>query len=138
MLKKYLIISLIIFTLTGCTSNEIDKEVVNNKNTIQIDKININEELNIASINNYVNGIVLFKEYSMPNEEGTIVVAAHSGTGSNAYFNDLILLNKNDKIIIEYANITYIYNVLDVKEVNVTDIAILTNKVDLILLSCKI
>lgn len=139
MLKK-LFVSIIIILLIGCTKYEINEEEKTFYNSIKIDKLNINQSLNISSVYEEVNGIVIFKEYSMPNENGKVVIGAHSGIGKNAYFNDLILLKQGDIITIDYNNKEYTYKVNELKEVKDTQTNILESKEEniLILLTCKL
>ena len=139
MLKK-LVLSIIILLLSGCTNYEINTNTYNDSIYLNIEKININNKISISSIKEEVNGIVMFLEYSMPDEEGNIVIGAHSGYGPNAYFNDIHLLEKEDTIIMDYYGKKYTYQVELVKEVDDTFINILEEKKEkkLILISCKL
>ena len=44
-----------------------------------------------------------------PNENGNLIIYAHSGRGSIAYFNDLDKLEENDDIYVYYEGIKYHY-----------------------------
>ena len=70
---------------------------------IIINKINIDKPLyKINSPENNVDkNITILKESNYPHN---IFIAAHSGTGNNAYFKDLDKLDINDEITIEYYN----------------------------------
>lgn len=127
---------LLLVSLSGCRRYIND---INYENKIIIDKININSSYNISSINDYVYGIVMFMEYGRPDSNSNVIIGGHSGHSSNAYFNDLILLEKGDEVIVYYNNIKYIYIVDSIKEVSETDISILNNaeKNILTLLTCK-
>ena len=47
-------------------------------------------------------------------------LAAHSGTGKIAYFNNLNKLNENDEIILNYKELTYIYKITKILEIEKT------------------
>lgn len=140
MLKR-IIISTLIILCTGCTNYVINnKDVPDNNIYLIIDKLDINKELNISSIKEDVNGIVMFYEYGRPNiSNSNTIIGAHSGYGSNAYFNDLSNIDIKDIIKIKYKEILYTYEVNDVFEVYDTDLSILENKNESIitLLTCK-
>lgn len=87
-----------------------DSEIIG---TLTIPKINIKEKLyqKDSSHNNIEEHVTILKESKMPNEQDSIIfLAAHSGSGSKAYFNHLNQLTINDLIILTYNNqpITYI------------------------------
>ena len=55
----------------------------------------------------------------MPDKKNSIMyIAAHSGDGKIAYFNDLDKLKTNDEITIIYKNKKYIYSVKNIWEEN--------------------
>lgn len=77
-----------------------------------IEKIKLDQALyDINSPNNNVEeNVTILKGSSLPTDnKGTIFLAAHSGTGDIAYFNDLDKLKVNDEIIFKYNNINYHY-----------------------------
>ena len=77
-----------------------------------IEKIKLDQALyDINSPNNNVEeNVTILKGSSLPtNNKGIIFLAAHSGTGDIAYFNDLDKLKVNDEIIFKYNNINYHY-----------------------------
>lgn len=124
-------------SLSGCRRYIND---INYENKIIIDKIKINKSYEVSSINDYVYGIVMFMEYGRPNElNSNVIIGGHSGDSSNAYFNDLILLEIGDKVVLYYDNVKYIYIVDSIKEVFDTDISVLNNTGEkiLTLLTCK-
>ncbi|HOO67768.1 MAG TPA: sortase [Bacilli bacterium] len=141
MLKKFLLL-FILLLLCGC-SNYVIKNSNYSKvspNSIIINEININKVVNISSIDDEVNGIVMFSEYGRPDEEGTnTIIAAHSGYGENALFNNLNKLEINDEIIIIYNNKEYVYLVNNVYEVDEYDTSVLGNmeNTSLTLMTCK-
>lgn len=124
-------------SLSGCRKYIND---INYENKIIIDKIKINKSYDVSSINDYVYGIVMFMEYGRPNElNSNVIMGGHSGDSSNAYFNDLILLEIGDNVVLYYDNVKYIYIVDSIKEVFDTETSVLNNTGEkiLTLLTCK-
>ena len=81
---------------------------------VQIPKINLNKNLyKIGSKLNNVEENVTILESDLPS---IIVLAAHSGTGKNAFFKDLYKLYINDPINLTYTNANYTYNVINIFE----------------------
>ena len=135
---KYTIAIFLIAFLAGCTKYEYNEDYIDN--CILIEKIGIDEKYSISSIKTDVNGIVMFDEYGRPDEKNSnVIIGAHSGYGSNAYFNYLSNLELGDEIIIYYENKEYKYSVTELKEVLDTDLYILneTGERILTLLTCK-
>ena len=67
--------------------------------------------------NNVEDNITILNPVAMPNEKnGNFILAAHSGTGSIAYFNKLYQLKKHDKIYVEYQNKVYTYEIVNIYE----------------------
>lgn len=86
---------------------------------IIINKINLKNYLYpINSNENAINkNITILKESTFPDQENSImIIAAHSGTGDIAYFEDLDKLEINDEIIILYKGINYHYLVKNIWE----------------------
>jgi len=132
------ILFIIILLCAGCT-NTIKYEKIENK--IIIERINIDNVIEISSIKDDVNGIVIFSEYGRPNiVKSNTIIGAHSGPGNNSYFNLIDTLDVSDKIIIIYEDIKYIYYVNEVYEVEETDISPLNNNLEntLTLITCKL
>ena len=112
------------------TTNEIKNTNQSIKNNIiikqeqpigklTIEKINLEKPLyEITSRKNNVEENVTILNGSIePNKNNSIFfLAAHSGPGDIAFFNDLDNLNINDKILLEYKNNNYIYIVKDIWE----------------------
>lgn len=101
------------------------KENNNDAILMQIKIPSINLSGNIYEKNSKSNdinkNIVLMNESSYPDEdEGVVIIGAHSGIGKIAYFRNLNKLNISDEILIYYDNIQYKYSVkniyLDVKD----------------------
>jgi len=63
------------------------------------------------SLNDVNQNIEVLTGSIMPDKEGVLILAGHSGVGKIAYFNDLDQLEENDEIIIIYENKEYKYKV---------------------------
>lgn len=90
---------------------------------LEIPKINLKRGIyDKTSLNNNVDkNIYVVKETTFPNEENSqIILAAHSGYGYQAFFNDLNKLNLNDEIYFYYNGNKYIYKIIDVYEIDKT------------------
>ena len=82
-----------------------------------IEKIHLKENLykQESYLNNVDRNIAILKNSESPKEQNSImIIAAHSGTGSKAYFENLNKININDSVILEYENSTYTYIVKDI------------------------
>lgn len=95
------------------------KNTEDNIGKLVIKKINLEE--NLYDINNKKNNIeehvTILKESTMPNTDNSILIlAAHSGTGIIAYFNELDKLEINDEVTIYYKNKKYNYIVNNIWE----------------------
>ncbi|MBO5138485.1 MAG: sortase [Bacilli bacterium] len=98
-------------------SNKIKKSIEKPYLYLEIDKINLTRPVyNIDSQqNNVEQNIQILTQSPHPNEENSqIILAGHSGTGDNAYFNNIDKLNKNDKISLSYNNNKYIYTIKEI------------------------
>ena len=87
---------------------------------LEIPKINLRK--GFTSIddkdNNLNKNIKILKESDMPNVVGgNLIIAGHSGTGRIAFFKDLKKLSLKDSIYIYYQNKKYIYEVVDIYEI---------------------
>ena len=97
----------------------IKKFLIDNNNTntylmvLNIPKINLNKGIyNIVDKNNNVSeNIEILSSSNLDNN--TIILAAHSGTASNAYFNNLNKLSINDILYIYYNQKKYTYIIKD-------------------------
>ena len=68
--------------------------------------------------NNINKNVEIAKESTMPSEESSnLILMAHSGSGSIAYFNDIHKLDKKDYIYIYYNHVTYLYQVINKYEI---------------------
>ncbi len=63
--------------------------------------------------------VTIHEASNYPNQEkSNIILMAHSGTGENAYFQDLYQLNENSLIKIYYQNIKYTYKISHYYEID--------------------
>lgn len=132
---KKIILTVIIFIiyLVSCYyiyTNNITKEktitslpVLTNKEEpigkLIIKKINLENNLYkiTSKHNNIEENPAILKESIEPTKENSIMfIAAHSGTGKLAFFNNLDKLQINDEITLVYKNITYNYIVTKIWE----------------------
>ena len=87
---------------------------------LEIKKINLKQGL--VSKNSYYNNvnrnIQIIKSSNYPNEEnGNVILAAHSGTSSISYFKNLYKLEINDEAKIYYKGMVYTYRVNNIYNV---------------------
>ena len=122
MVKKiYLLLLLLIVITTPISIVKISntQKTNNSFGTIIINKINLNEELfPINSEENTIEKHVsILKESTYPDKDNSImIIAAHSGIGPIAYFQELNKLELNDEITLIIENKTYTYKVKDIWE----------------------
>lgn len=84
---------------------------------IEIPKIKLKKEIyNLDSQLNDVNkGIELLEPLSLPeNENSCIILASHNGNSNVSYFNKLYKLELKDKIIINYNQKKYVYQIVNI------------------------
>ena len=124
-------------------SKETTEEVVEKYiGYLQIPKINLNKGFfpMESSQNNVEKNIYIVNGSSYPDvENGNFIVAAHSGTGWKAFFNNLYKLNKGDKVEVIYNYKLYRYNITKIyKQSKTGTIAIYRNydKTTLTLVTC--
>lgn len=90
---------------------------------IEIPKINLKKGLySKTSILNDVNkNIQILNDSDLPDtQNGNVILAAHSGTGKTAYFNNLIQLEQGDVVYIYYNKKKYVYEVDNIYEIDKT------------------
>mgnify|MGYP004500497945 FL=1 len=99
---------------------------------LEIPKLNLkkgfypkNSELNDVDKN-----LLLVKESSYPNvSKGNLIIAGHSGTAWNSFFNDLYKLSVGDETKVIFNNKTYTYKIVNIyKAPKVGQIAVYRNK----------
>ncbi len=109
---------------------------------LNIPKINLTKGfLDKRSTENNVDKNILVVEGSnYPDvEKGNFIIAGHSGTGWNAFFNDLYKLNKGDVATVTYKNKKYTYKIVNIyQHPKIGTIAIYRNydKTTLTLVTC--
>lgn len=117
-------------------NDENDYEMI-----IEISKINLKKGIlkKENKHNNIEENVTLLKESKYPNEGGNIYIAAHSGTGKHAFFNDLSKLKINDEIDIYYQKNKYTYQINEIKKISkIENSSVITkNKNNLILITCS-
>lgn len=144
---------LILCNLIYYNKEHFQNTMYNNTNTISeseteiigeliISKINLNKQLykKESKKNNVDENITILEESIEPSQENSIMfLAAHSGTGKIAYFEDLDELKRNDEIILKYKNKTYYYQVDEIWEMKKTGTIIVPKKENkqLILTTCS-
>ena len=92
---------------------------------LEIESIALKRELyEINSKENNVNkNIFVHKKSIFPDQKNSyIILAAHSGNGHNAYFQDLYKLQLKDEIKLYYDNYIWIYEIIDIEYQNKTGI----------------
>lgn len=109
---------------TKINTSTYEKKVLISKEQIgylKINKINLKQPIYpiTSKKNNIEENIAILKESIMPTEKNSIVfIAAHSGTGSIAFFEKLNKLEINDIIDLNYKNKIYNYQVTNIWEEN--------------------
>lgn len=124
--------------------NTINNEEVNNYlGVISIPKINLEQGFYDIDnpLNNVDKNIELISNSNMPDvENGTLILAAHSGNDRVSYFNELYKLNIDDEIEIIYNKSKYLYKLIDIYEVEKTGSITLhniNNITSLVLVTCS-
>ena len=109
---------------------------------LQIPKINLNKGFldQKSTENNVEKNIYVVEGSSYPDvKKGNLIIAAHSGTGWKAFFNDLYKLTNGDIAVITYKNKKYTYRITNIyKQPKTGKIAIYRNyeKTTLTLVTC--
>lgn len=110
---------------------------------IKIPKINLERGLvDLKSKYNNVNyNIEILKESSKPDEEnGNVILAAHSGNSRVSFFKNLNKLVLGDEVFIDYNGKTYSYkvtNIYDIEKTGKAKIVTNKNKTSLTLITCR-
>ena len=121
-MKKLLIVLflfLLLFPNKSSETNQIIKKDNEKIGKLIINKINLKQNLyKIESKkNNIEENVAIMKESNYPNiSNGILILAAHSGTGKIAYFEELDNLELKDNITIIYKNKKYIYQITKIWE----------------------
>ena len=84
---------------------------------LTIPKINLTKGfLDIRSTENNVDkNLLVVNGSNYPDKDkGNLIIAGHSGTGWNSFFNDLYKLNENDTVYVTYKGKKYIYAIKNI------------------------
>ena len=110
---------------------------------LKINKIGLERGLvdKTSSYNHVNQNIQILKESDMPNvDKGNLILAAHSGNGRVAFFRDLHKLKINDLVNVYYEGINYVYEIVNIYEIEKTGEAHMirnASKTTLTLITCK-
>lgn len=109
---------------------------------LTIPKINLTKGFldNRSQENDVDKNILVVEGSNYPNiEKGNFIIAGHSGTGWNSFFNDLYKLTIGDTVYVTYMNKKYIYSIQNIyKQPKTGKLAIYRdyNKTTLTLITC--
>ena len=99
---------------------------------LEIPKLNFKKEFypKNSELNDVDKNLLLVKESSYPNvSKGNLIIAGHSGTAWNSFFNDLYKLSVGDETKVIFNNKTYTYKIVNIyKAPKVGQIAVYRNK----------
>lgn len=130
-------------------SNRYDKVIKNDINktnylaVIKIDKIGLITYLydKNSYMNNVDKGVEILKTSDMPDRDrGNLILAAHSGSSSIAYFHRLNEVTFGDVVRIDYNNKTYEYKISKIYDIEKTGKLIIDRDYDkstLTMITCK-
>ena len=110
---------------------------------LEIPKINLKKGLyDIKSKYNSVKyNIQIMKESKMPNiKNSNLILASHSGNSKIAFFDKLYKLQNGDKVFVYYQNIKYIYEIVNIYEIEKNGTALIKKDVNesiIALITCK-
>ena len=135
MSKKMMLLVLLIIIISLPIKISKEKPIINTINTIfnnkngktkvidpigklEIPKINLTKYLydQNSSLNNIEENVTILKETISKNENGLMILAAHSGDSDKAFFNDLDKLTIGDHINLKYKGKEYPYIVTNIFE----------------------
>ena len=145
MFKKTVVLFILLIFLNGCSSNKV-KDLSVSLNTKESDFYTYLGYLVIPKINmklgfydyesklNDVNKNIKLINTGISN---TYLIAAHSGTGTLAYFNDLRYLEINDEIYLKFKNKTNKYKIKNIsRKIKDGKIKISKEENQIILVTC--
>lgn len=115
-MKKILLVFLLLL-LMGCQKEKIEDDVPLEKNNyygyLIIPSLNIT--YGFYDIHNEFNNVDKNVTLINSNIENTYVLAAHSGSGNLAYFNDLKYLKKYDELYLKFKDKSLKYEIINIK-----------------------
>lgn len=109
---------------------------------LNIPKINLTKGFydKRSSENNVDKNILVIEGSNYPDvDRGNLIIAGHSGTAWNSFFNELYRLEVNDQAIVTYKGKKYTYNIVNIyKQAKTGSIAVYRNydKTTLTLITC--
>ena len=109
---------------------------------LTIPKINLTKGFldNRSKENDVDKNLLVVEGSNYPDKEnGNLIIAGHSGTGWNSFFNDLYKLNENDVAYVTYKGKKYIYKIVNIyKQPKIGKLAIYRDysKTTLTLITC--
>ena len=120
LIKILLTVLLSVFgTVTTEEAKVVEKKKEQEIMTIQIDKIGVENKIYAknSKLNDIDKNVIILDESDYPDKEnGTVLIGAHSGTGSIAYFKRLNELEINDEIKITYNGELYVYKINNISK----------------------
>lgn len=141
LIKIITILSTLSASLNLTITPAIIKEISQNP-VIKIPKINLKQEFypNDKIKNNVDKGIQVIETSVMPNKNGNLILASHSGNSKISHFKNLDKLAINDNVYIQYQNKIYKYiikKIYDVEKTGYINIKRNKTKQTLTLITCK-
>lgn len=145
MFKKTIILFILLIFLNGCSSNKV-KDISVSLNTKESDFYTylgylvipkINMKLGFYDYESQLNDVNKNIELINTGISNTYLIAAHSGTGTLAYFNDLRYLEINDEIYLKFKNKTNKYKIKNIsRKIKDGKIKISKEENQIILVTC--
>ena len=145
MFKKIIVLFILLIFLNGCSSNKV-KDISVSLNTKESDFYTylgylvipkINMKLGFYDYESNLNDVNKNIELINTGISNTYLIAAHSGTGTLAYFNDLRYLEINDEIYLKFKNKTNKYKIKNIsRKIKDGKIKISKEENQIILVTC--
>lgn len=145
MFKKTIVLFILLIFLNGCSSNKV-KDISVSLNTKESDFYTylgylvipkINMKLGFYDYESQLNDVNKNIELINTGILNTYLIAAHSGTGTLAYFNDLRYLEINDEIYLKFKNKTNKYKIKNIsRKIKDGKIKISKEENQIILVTC--
>lgn len=145
MFKKTIVLFILLIFLNGCSSNKV-KDISVSFNTKESDFYTylgylvipkINMKLGFYDYESKLNDVNKNIELINTGISNTYLIAAHSGTGTLAYFNDLRYLEINDEIYLKFKNKTNKYKIKNIsRKIKDGKIKISKEENQIILVTC--
>lgn len=145
MFKKIIVLCILLIFLNGCSSNKV-KDISVSLNTKESDFYTylgylvipkINMKLGFYDYESKLNDVNKNIELINTGISNTYLIAAHSGTGTLAYFNDLRYLEINDEIYLKFKNKTNKYKIKNIsRKIKDGKIKISKEENQIILVTC--